>query len=235
MYLSIIIPAYNEERRLRVYLEKVLTYLRSTPFQSEVIVVNDGSTDDTSRVVKFFQSPSIQLKLIELPTNRGKGYAVRTGMLAGKGKYRLFTDADGATPIEELERLFKAVIIGRADVAVGSRARPSEECLVQGSLHRKMLGGCFNFIVRSLCVKGIRDTQCGFKLFTEDIVNRVFPKLTVDGFGFDVEILYLSKRSGFAVAEVPVNWHDVKGGKVNVVTDSFRMLSDVVKVMLRHY
>ena len=155
-------------------------------------------------------------------------------MLTGKGKYRLFTDADGATPIEELERLFKSVAIDGGDVAVGSRARQSEECTVQGTLHRKILGECFNFMVRSLCVKGIRDTQCGFKLFTEDAVNSIFPNLTLDGFGFDVEILYLLQKAGFSLVEVPVNWHEVKDGKVNVFTDSFRMLCDLLKVRLRH-
>jgi dolichyl-phosphate beta-glucosyltransferase len=233
MYLSVIIPAYNEERRLPAYLDTVLAYLQSAPFQHEVIVVNDGSTDDTSGIVRLFQSTYEQLRLIELLPNRGKGYAVKTGMLAGRGVYRLFTDADGATPIEELERLFRAVL-GGADVAIGSRARKSEECIVKGSLHRKILGECFNFVVRSLCFNGIRDTQCGFKLFTEKVVNRVFPNLTLDRFGFDVEILYLSRRAGFSIAEVPVNWHDVKHGKVNIVADSFRMLGDVVKVRLRH-
>lgn len=220
--------------RLPMYLETVLTYLRSKPFQSEVIVVNDGSTDDTSGVVKFFQSSFANLRLIELPSNRGKGYAVRTGMLAGRGKYRLFTDADGATPIEELERLFNA-IIGGSDGAIGSRALASEECIVKGSIHRKIIGECFNLIARSLCVNRVRDAQCGFKLFAEKVVIHVFPKLTVDRFGFDVEILYLSRRAGFNVTEVPVNWHNVKGGKVNVFTDSFKMLGDVLKVRLKHY
>lgn len=227
--LSIIIPAYNEEKRLPPYLATVLDYLGHGDIPYEVIVVDDGSRDATAEVCARFIRENDRVKLIRLPGNRGKGYAVKTGMLRATGTCRLFTDADGATPITELERLQKALANG-ADVAIASRAMKDDACLVSAHVHRKVIGRIFHFIVTALTVKGIRDTQCGFKLFTADAAEAVFPLQRIDDFGFDVEVLYLCQHNGYRVAEVPVNWTDVAGSKVNLARDSLRMFTDIFRI-----
>ena len=229
VFLSIIIPAYNEESRLPLYLSRVLDYLEQQKILYEIIIVDDGSHDFTAEVVTRFVQDNIRIKLIRLPRNSGKGYAVRTGMLQATGKLRLFTDADGATPITELERLLKAIVSG-ADVAIASRAMKDGSCTIIAHLHRKVIGAIFNFIVTTLTVKGIHDTQCGFKLFTAEATEAVFPRQQIDDFGFDVEILYLCQRSGYRIAEVPVNWTDIAGSKVNLIRDSLRMFTDIFKI-----
>ncbi|GFE62158.1 dolichyl-phosphate beta-glucosyltransferase [Geobacter sp. AOG2] len=227
--LSIIIPAYNEEKRLPPYLASVLEYLEHGDRPYEVIIVDDGSHDATAEVVARFMQENTRVKLIRLPGNRGKGYAVKTGMLRASGNLRLFTDADGATPITELERLQKAIADG-ADVAIASRAMKDDSCLVNAHLHRKVIGRIFHFIVTALMVQGIRDTQCGFKLFTADAAETVFSLQRIDDFGFDVEALYLCKHNDYRIAEVPVNWTDIAGSKVSLVRDSLRMFTDIFRI-----
>ena len=198
-------------------------------FSFEVIVVDDGSTDDTAAMVESFSVNNPQVQLLRLPRNQGKGHAVKFGMLKAHGELRLFTDADGATPITEFERLRKAIVQG-ADVAVASRALNDESIIVRTKLHRKLIGTIFNFIVRTLTVRGIKDTQCGFKLFTREAADTVFPLQSIHDFGFDVEILYICQKRGFRILEVPVNWTDMPGTKVNVIRDSLRMFKDVIKI-----
>jgi len=229
--LSVIIPAYNEERRLPVYLARVIEYLERQPFPAEIIIVDDGSRDGTAAVVERFAAKHSLVRLIRLPRNRGKGHAVKTGMIAASGRMRLFADADGATPIAEVERLQNAIAAG-ADVAVGSRALRDEALVVKARIHRRFIGTVFNFIVRTLTVRGINDTQCGFKLFTARAADVVFSLQQIDDFGFDVELLYISRRNGFLIAEVPVNWTDIPGTKVKIARDSLRMLKDVFKIRL---
>jgi dolichyl-phosphate beta-glucosyltransferase len=229
--ISVIIPAYNEECRLPAYLRTILDYLGQQPSSFEVIVVDDGSSDGTAAVVERFRAENGGVRLIALPSNMGKGYAVKTGMLNASGELRLFTDADGATPITELERLKKELAEG-ADVAVASRAFQNGSTTVQSRLHRKLIGNMFNFIVRVCAVGGIRDTQCGFKLFTADSANTVFSLQTIKGFGFDVEVLYLSRKKGYRIVEVPVNWTDVTGSKVRLFRDSCRMFRDVLQIRI---
>lgn len=231
LFLSVIIPAYNEETRLPLYLKQVMEFLELQPFSSEVIVVDDGSGDGTVAIVREFMQRYPRLRLEELPRNCGKGYAVKRGMAVARGKRFMFADADGATPIGELRRLLDAVEAG-ADIAIGSRAMKSDQCVVKGRAHRKIMGTVFNGLIRVLAIKGIHDTQCGFKLFTVSAAHRIFPLQRVKGFGFDVEILFLARRSGFRIAEVPVNWADVKGSKVRLVRDSFKMFCDVLKIRL---
>ncbi|WP_223908902.1 dolichyl-phosphate beta-glucosyltransferase [Geobacter sp. AOG1] len=231
VFLSIIIPAFNEEKRLPVYLTRVLEYLERQDFSYEVIVVDDGSADATAEAVARIMEGNNRVKLIRHPANRGKGYAVKTGMLDASGKLRLFTDADGATPIMELERLLKAIDSG-ANVAIASRAMKDDSCTINAHLHRKVIGRVFHSIVNALTVKGIHDTQCGFKLFTAEAAQEVFQLQRIDGFGFDVEILYLCQRNGYRITEVPVNWTDIAGSKVNLIVDSLRMLTDIFKIRL---
>ncbi len=232
--LSVIIPAYNEERRLPAYLDRVLAYLEKQSFPFEVVIVDDGSLDDTAAIVEDFAARNHHVRLVRHTGNRGKGQAVKTGMLAASGELRLFADADGATPIAEVERLRNAIESG-ADVAVGSRALRDEALVVRTRLHRKFIGTVFNFIVRALTVKGINDTQCGFKLFTEKAANTIFPLQRIEDFGFDVELLYICRKKGLHIAEVPVNWTDIPGTKVKLVRDSLRMLKDVMKIRLNDW
>lgn len=232
-FLSFIIPAYNEEDRLPSYLAQVLDFLQGQPYSSEIIVVDDGSTDGTAAIVKRFMSSHSCLRLEMLPRNSGKGFAVRKGMISATGDLRVFADADGATPIGEIQRLLDANAKG-ADIVIGSRAIKSSQCVVKGRLHRKIMGAVFNSLIRVLAVRGIHDTQCGFKLFSASSAASIFPRQRITGFGFDVEILFLARHFGYRVAEVPVNWSDVGGTKVRLVRDSIRMLGEVLRIRLHH-
>ncbi|MBT0664493.1 glycosyltransferase family 2 protein [Geobacter pelophilus] len=231
--ISITIPAYNEESRLPGYLNSILAYISQNNISYEIIVVDDGSTDSTSAIVKSYSENNPNIKLIRLSHNCGKGYAVKTGMLLAKGKLRLFADADGATPINELDRLKKYIDSGAA-VVIASRALKDNSCTIRAHLHRKIIGSIFNFIARLLTVKGIHDTQCGFKLFTEEAAKTIFPLQQINGFGFDVELLFISQIKGYKIEEVSVNWTDIPITKVKLFRDSWLMFTDVLKVRLNY-
>ena len=227
--LSIIIPAFNEESRLPRYLSSIITYVERRGDRCEIIVVDDGSHDVTEAVVLALTTTCPFLRLISLGRNMGKGFAVRTGMLAAKGALRLFCDADGATPIGEIHRLEREVSAG-ADIVIGSRAIRQDDCRVEGTLHRKYVGILYNRLVSLLALRGLRDTQCGFKLFRGAAADTLFAAQTLTGFGFDVEILFLAQKWGYTIREVPINWQDQPGGKVRLLRDSVRMLFDLVKL-----
>jgi dolichyl-phosphate beta-glucosyltransferase len=230
--LSVVIPAYNEVERLPRYLGAVIDYLDGSGFsQIEVIVVDDGSIDATAEVAQGAGNRSDRIKVIRLEQNQGKGFAIRTGMLAAKGRLRLFADADGATPIGEIQKL-KAAIDSGADIAIASRALKDTSRSVDSRLSRKIMGTCFNLLVRALAVPGIRDTQCGFKLFKGEVADHLFKIQLIPGFGFDPEVLFLAHKCSYVTMEVPVNWRDVAGSKVNVVKDSLRMLSDLLRIRI---
>lgn len=231
MQLSVVIPAYNEERRLPSYLASVLEYLDDEygSQDAEVIVVDDGSGDATAEVAANMDKGRGIIRVIKLSHNRGKGYAVRTGMLEARGALRLFADADGATPITELRKLLLAIDNG-ADLAVASRALPDVSRAVSSHLYRKVIGTVFNQFVRCIAVSGIRDTQCGFKLFRGHVANDLFGRQRLEDFGFDVELLFLASKLNYITMEVPVNWSDVAGSKVNVLFDSARMFADILAI-----
>lgn len=231
--LSLIIPAYNEEKRLPFYLKEVFIYLGASGLKYEVIVVDDGSQDKTSEIITDLMKKHPELDLITLPQNMGKGCAVRAGMLHARGSLRLFADSDGATPINELGRLMLA-LKGGADIAIGSRALVDRDTVVSYKIHRKILGTIFNLIVRLFAVREIRDTQCGFKLFSEKAALNIFLVQRIDGFGFDVEILFIAQKLGYRIAEVPVNWTDIGESKVKILRDPFRMLSDVFRIRINY-
>jgi len=231
MHHSIIIPAYNEAGRILPYLRQITDYLRGRGNPYEILVVDDGSTDATPSVVGSLSASVPEISLLRLPGRRGKGAAVKRGMQAATGQLQLFADADGATPIEELARLEQALETG-ADVAIGSRALASRlpEFSVRARLHRSILGGLFNAAVRQGGIRGIADTQCGFKLFRRAVAQDLFGVATIDGYGLDLELLYVAQRRGYRIAEVPINWTDQPGSKVRIWRDGFLMMRELARV-----
>lgn len=211
--LSIIIPAFNEEKRLPHNLNAVKRYLAANPWEfSEIIVIDDGSRDATAEVAK-----AAGARVLINDRNRGKGYSVRRGMLEAKGQWSLFSDADLSAPIEELEVLWQAVQSAGVPVAIGSRAIDRTRIGVHQSAFRERIGMVFNFLMRLETGLPFRDTQCGFKLFETSAAHQIFRRQRLDGFGFDVEVLYIAVRLGYRVLEVPVRWNDVPGTKVSML------------------
>ena len=212
--ISIVIPAYNEERRLPSTLDAVIAYLARKNFGfSEIVVVDDGSRDGTAVLVERRKHP--KLRLVKNPGNRGKGYTVRHGMLEAAGEWILYSDADLSAPIEELDKLIAAVEREGAQVAIGSRALDRSLVGVHQSAFREMSGRAFNFVMRMVTGLPFRDTQCGFKFFRADAARAIFSRQTLDGFSFDVEDLVIAKMLGIKTIEVPVVWNNVEGTKVS--------------------
>jgi len=229
--LSVVIPAYNEARRILPYLQAIAAYMGRRGLSYEILVVDDGSQDDTAMLVARTGTELSPIRLIRLPRNSGKGAAVRAGMQAAQGDLQLFADADGATPIQELERLEAAMNNG-ADLAIGSRTMASRDSRyrVQARLHRTLLGNLFNRIVRRLGIRDVNDTQCGFKLFRKPVARDLFAVARVDGYGFDLELLYVAQQRGYRIAEVPINWTDQPGSKVRVLRDGLAMMREMLAV-----
>ncbi len=235
VFLSIVIPAFNEEVRLPRTLERVAAYLAGTRPQSrsgntEVLVVDDGSSDGTAQVVERFTLLYPNFRLVRNPGNRGKGYSVRHGMKEASGEWILFSDADLSAPIEELEKLFRAVEASGADIAVGSRALDRKLIGVHQSWLRENAGRFFNLCMRIIVGLNLWDTQCGFKLFRRQASQEIFPRQIIDGFGFDVEALFIGRLRGFKIVEVPVRWNHSDGTKVNMFADSAGMFLDLLRV-----
>jgi glycosyltransferase involved in cell wall biosynthesis len=228
LQLSVVIPAYNEENRLGGTLTAITGYLAGRDV--EVLVVDDGSTDRTVAVAEGIGAPNV--RVIRLDKNRGKGAAVRAGILASTGERVLFSDADLATPIDELRKLEAKLDDGYA-IAIGSRALDGADIRVRQSTPRELMGKTFNVLVRALVVGGIKDTQCGFKLFRGDLARELFAGCAIDGFAFDVDILLRARRAGHRIAEVPVVWRHVEQSKVSPARDAARMLWDVVHLSRR--
>lgn len=230
--LSVIIPAYNEEPRLGETIEAVEAYLGGRDYTWELVVVDDGSKDRTIEVARAaFTSPNS--RVVSNPRNMGKGATIRNGMLNhATGRYRLFTDADNSTPIEEVGKLIRRMRGGGCDIAIGSRALKDSQVEVHQPFYREMMGRVFNVLVQLIVLPGIRDTQCGFKLFTQEAAEYVFKRQTRDGFSFDVEILYLAYRAGYKIREVPVRWINSPASRVSPIKDSIEMFADLVRIRL---
>ena len=227
--LSVIVPAYNEAERLGPTLEKILAWANLQQFATEVLVVDDGSTDDTLNVA---QVPDPRIRVLSNGTNRGKGYSVRHGVLESRGDYILFSDADLSTPIGEYSRLASALAF--SNIAIGSRAVDRSKVTQRQPLYREAMGRTFNRIVQVLAVGGISDTQCGFKLFEGSVARELFADVTVEGFAFDVEVLFLARKRGFKIVEVPVLWANDERTHVHAVYHSLAMLRDVALLRWRH-
>lgn len=233
--LSLIIPAYNESAILPEAVRRIEAYMRLKGISWELVIVNDGSTDETAQVLAKLEAERSNgsLRVISYEKNRGKGFAVKTGVLAARGESVLLTDADLSAPIKEADKLLKALSEGN-DVAIGSRALRAPGCDVRQTLKRRLSGRVFNFFVRTLLLPGLHDTQCGFKAFTAEVATKLFNQARLDGFSFDVEILFLAKRSGCRIAEIPVMWSQGPRSKVSLWRDSTRMFRDLFIIKKIH-
>lgn len=227
--LSVIVPAYNEEARLGSTLRETIRYFRSRHVMIELIVVDDGSRDRTSALVDRLATEFEEIRLIRLPVNQGKGYAVRTGIVNARGAQVLFMDADGATPIAEIERLEAALLEG-FDGAIGSRALRSDDVTIRARPYRRLIGRTFHRLVELFAIRGYQDTQCGFKLFTATVAHDLFSRIRMNGFSFDVEVLVMAWYRRYRIAEIPVNWVHKPGSRIHLLLDSVRMFRDLLVI-----
>lgn len=231
MHLSVIVPAYNEEKNLAATIGKFNGYLSGQDYDYEIIIVNDGSADGTEKIAKALVAENKNLKLINNKKNRGKGAAVRQGLLSAQGEYRLFIDADNATSIDHIDKIW-AFFNDGYDIVIGSRnsrdAEGARQDLPQ-SAWKRFLGTCGNRIIQSLAVKGIYDTQCGFKAFTKKAVEKIIPKTTINRWVFDVEILAIAQSAGYKIAAIPVRWINSPNSRVGV-KGYFSSLLEVIKI-----
>jgi glycosyltransferase involved in cell wall biosynthesis len=231
--LSIVIPAYNEARRVGESLQNIWRYVQSRPFATEVIVVDDGSTDRTVEVVTKSLAGFPDARLLRNDRNRGKGFTVRHGVLESRGEFVLVTDSDLSSPIEEADKLLAALQTSGADAAIGSRALQRELIGIHQPWLREFAGRCFNLLVRTFTGLRFRDTQCGFKLFRRATTQRAFMLQRIERFGFDPEVLFLIERLGGKGVEVPVRWNDNPASKVRFLRDATRMFADLVAIRWR--
>lgn len=231
--ISIVVPAYNEQQRLPESVRKILAWMRANPPVRELVIVDDGSSDETPSIARRFAAGDGRVRVVSYWPNAGKGYAIRRGVLeASHGCAVLVTDVDLSTPIEEIPALVRA--LGAHDVVIGSRALALSRIGAQQGLHRRWMGKTFNRIMRSITGIPFPDTQCGFKLFSADAAKRVFAEATIDRFAYDVEALLIADRLGFSIGEIPVRWDNSPDSRVRIVRDSVRMLLDVLRARLRH-
>jgi dolichyl-phosphate beta-glucosyltransferase len=228
--LSIVVPAYNEEHRLAPTLTRLSSFLASQPLSWEIIVVDDGSRDATCAVVEAAMARIANLRLVRQTPNRGKGAAVRLGMLEARGQIRVMSDADGSMPPEQLPRLLAPILACTADVSIGSRYAAGARSNVKQPWYRVAWSRLANLVIQRSLVPGVRDTQCGFKAFTAEAARALFGVGRIDGWAFDLEILALARRTGFAIAEVGVEWTDDRRSRVNPVKDMWKVMREAITI-----
>ncbi len=226
---SIVIPAYNESGRIRPTLDELLRYSQEKNWEVEILIVDDGSRDDTTSIVREYGRLHPQVVLVDNPENHGKGFSVRAGMLHARGDICLFTDADLSAPITEAQRLFDAIAAG-ADIAIGSRWLRPELQTERQPLYRQLFGRIFNLVLRVFLGLNFTDTQCGFKAFRRDAAQRLFPLQKIERWGFDPEVLFLARRLGLVVKEVPVVWAHSAGTRLHPFRDGLRMFGEVLRI-----
>ena len=227
--LSVVIPTFNKETRIAATLDAVASYLAGKPFASEIVVVDDGSTDGTADAARRTLAGRARAKVLSRGFNLGKGASVREGVLAAAGEIVLFADDDLSTPMGALDRTLAALEAG-ADVVIGSRAHPDSAITVRQRRPRELMGKAFNLLVRLFVLRGYRDTQCGFKAFRRGAAREIFSRLRTAGFGFDVEVLVLCRELGYRVAEVPVTWCDARPSRLRLFRGSWGMLKDLWRI-----
>lgn len=227
--LSIVIPAYNESARIESALERVTSCIAEQGWNAEILVVDDGSSDDTAQIVQRWMQTHPRLHLIQNPGNRGKGYSVRNGLLQAAGDIVMFTDADLSAPMEEAERLIAAIRDG-ADVAIGSRWLDRARQTIHQPLYRQFFGRCFNWITRTVMGLPFKDTQCGFKAFKRSAAQVIFRLQTIERWGFDPEILFIARKLGYQIREVPVTWGHDERSRISYLKDGMKMLQDMAHI-----
>ena len=239
--LSLVIPAYKESGRIGPSLEKAFRYFETVPYDAEILVVDDGSPDDTVAQVErvFATKPAgltrLSTRVIPLGANMGKGAAVRRGMLEARGKVRIFTDADFSTPVHEVAKIIPLIQDGEYDVVIGSRALEGRALVKKHQpWYREMMGRFFNILVQLFVFRGIRDTQCGFKGFSDHAAQILFSRQQVNGFSFDVEVLYLARRNGYRIREIAVEWYNDERTTVGALSDSMRMFMELLRIRNMH-
>lgn len=233
-FLSIVIPAYNEEKRLATTLQAVQNFLSKQKYKSEVIVVDDGSRDQTSATTQKYKGQIPTLKILKHKVNLGKGAAVKSGVLNSSGEYVLFADADNSTPIEELDKLLPYATKENYDLVIGSRYTKESDVQIRQPWYRRFLGRTGNLVIQIFLLPGINDTQCGFKLLKGDVARELFPKLTINRFGFDMELLYLAKKKKQKIKVVPVSWLNSAQSRVRPVRDGLKTLGELIKIQLNN-
>jgi dolichyl-phosphate beta-glucosyltransferase len=232
--ISVVIPAKDESKRLPNFLNKIVEYTQQSSLVYEIIVIDDGSSDNTSEVASAYKSKFTFFKVIQFSKNRGKGQAVQTGLLEAKGEVVAFLDADGATPIEEIEQNLQYFDQG-FEIVIGSRVVADNKHTIKAKAYRKWIGRIFNILVHLVLFKNFEDTQCGFKMFKKEVVSPLFSRLNIKGFGFDLEILYLAHKMGYEIKEAPVNWTHVDDSKINLITDSLKMFINIFQIRNWHF
>lgn len=227
--LSIVIPAYNEGARIESALDRVLTCVAERGWNAEVLIVDDGSSDNTAVIVRRWMETHPNLQLIHNEGNRGKGYSVRNGLLQAAGQIVMFTDADLSSPIEEAERLFDALNAG-ADVAIGSRWLDKQKQTIHQPLYRRFFGRCFNWVTRKVIGLPFKDTQCGFKAFKREAAQTIFRLQTIERWGFDPEILFIARKLKYKIVEVPVTWGHDERSRISYLKDGMKMLQEMAEI-----
>jgi glycosyltransferase involved in cell wall biosynthesis len=228
--LSIVVPAYNEEQRIPPTLERLHRFLSTLPLRTEIVVVDDGSRDDTCGVVTRAMAKMPNLRLVRQTPNRGKGAAVRMGMLEARGQIRVMCDADGSMPPEQLPRLLAPIIACQAEISIGSRYAPGAKTDKKQPFYRVLWSRLANRVIQRSLVPGVRDTQCGFKAFTAEAARDLFRYGRIDGWAFDLEILALARRRGFAIAEIGVEWADDGRSRVNPLKDMWKVIREALTI-----